>query len=57
MVRGIVIIYMDELIIPAKDERECLEKLKTVLEVTNMYGLQLKLKKCQFLKRKVEFLG
>ena len=31
MARGIVIIYMDDLIIPSKDEREGLAKLKTVL--------------------------
>ncbi|GFW30962.1 hypothetical protein TNCV_2940621 [Trichonephila clavipes] len=56
MRKGVVIIYMDDLIIPAKDEKEGLEKLREVLEVASKYGLEMKFKKCQFL-RKVEFLG
>ncbi|GFU95740.1 retrovirus-related Pol polyprotein from transposon 17.6 [Trichonephila clavipes] len=57
MRKGIVIIYMDDLIIPAKDEKEGLEKLREILEVASKYGLEMKFKKCQFLRRKVEFLG
>ncbi|GFU23148.1 retrovirus-related Pol polyprotein from transposon 17.6 [Trichonephila clavipes] len=57
MRKGVVIIYMDDLIIPAKDEKEGLEKLKEVLEVSSKYGLEMKFKKCQFLRRKMEFLG
>ncbi|GFT90524.1 transposon Tf2-6 polyprotein [Trichonephila clavipes] len=57
MRKGIVIIYMDGLVIPAKDEKEGLEKLREVLEVASKYGLEMKFKKCQFLRRKVEFLG
>ncbi|GFX69226.1 retrovirus-related Pol polyprotein from transposon 297 [Trichonephila clavipes] len=57
MRKGVVIIYMDDLIIPAKDEKESLEELKEVLEVASKYGLEMKFKKCQFLRRKVEFLG
>ncbi|GFX53705.1 transposon Tf2-9 polyprotein [Trichonephila clavipes] len=57
MRKGVVIIYMDDLIISAKDEKEGLEKLKEVLEVASKYGLEMKFKKCQFLRRKVEFLG
>ncbi|GFX93250.1 retrovirus-related Pol polyprotein from transposon 17.6 [Trichonephila clavipes] len=48
---------MDDLITPAKDEKEGLEKLREVLEVTSKYDLEMKFKKCQFLRRKVEFLG
>ncbi|GFW84435.1 hypothetical protein TNCV_3089521 [Trichonephila clavipes] len=57
MRKGVVIIYMDDLMIPAKDEKEGLEKLGEVLEVASRYGLEMKFKKCQFLRRKVEFLG
>ncbi|GBN90659.1 Retrovirus-related Pol polyprotein from transposon 17.6 [Araneus ventricosus] len=57
MRKGIVIIYMDDLIIPAKDEDEGIEKLKKVFEVASKYGLEIKFKKCQFLRRKVECLG
>ncbi|GFX91034.1 hypothetical protein TNCV_5106641 [Trichonephila clavipes] len=35
MRKGVVIIYMDDLIIPAKDEKEGFEKLKEVLEVAS----------------------
>ncbi|GFW23393.1 retrovirus-related Pol polyprotein from transposon 17.6 [Trichonephila clavipes] len=56
MRKGVVTIYMDDLIIPAKDEKGS-EKLKEVLEATSKYGLGMKFKKCQFQRRKVEFLG
>ncbi|GFS96205.1 hypothetical protein TNCV_1141741 [Trichonephila clavipes] len=56
MRKGIVIIYMDDLVIPAKDEKEGLEKLREILEVASVW-LEMKFKKCQFLRRKVEFLG
>ncbi|GFY80100.1 retrovirus-related Pol polyprotein from transposon 297 [Trichonephila inaurata madagascariensis] len=55
--KGIVISYLDDLVIPAKDEKEGLEKLKIVFEVAKKYGLQIKFKKCQFLKKTIEFLG
>ncbi|GFV76405.1 retrovirus-related Pol polyprotein from transposon 17.6 [Trichonephila clavipes] len=56
MRKGVVIIYKDDFIIPTKVEREGLEKLREVLEVASKYGLEM-FKKCQFLRRKVEFLG
>ncbi|GFS81958.1 retrovirus-related Pol polyprotein from transposon 17.6 [Trichonephila clavipes] len=55
--KGIVISYLDDLVIPAKNEQEGLEKLKIIFEVAKKYGLEIKYKKCQFLKRKIEFLG
>jgi ribonuclease HI len=54
---NIVIIYMDDFIIPARTEEEGLEKLKRVLARAKEYGLEINFKKCQFLKRKIEFLG
>ncbi|GFU17832.1 retrovirus-related Pol polyprotein from transposon 297 [Trichonephila clavipes] len=48
---------MNVLIIPAKEENEGLEKLKELLEVASRYGLEMKFKKCQFLRKKVEFSG
>ncbi|GFU68582.1 hypothetical protein TNCV_3624031 [Trichonephila clavipes] len=44
MRKGVVIIYMDDLIIPAKDEKEGLKKLREVLEVASKYGLEMKFK-------------
>ncbi|GFY07191.1 retrovirus-related Pol polyprotein from transposon 17.6 [Trichonephila clavipes] len=55
--KGIVISYLDDLVIPAKNEQEGLEKLKIIFEVLKKYGLEIKFKKCQFLKKKIDFLG
>ncbi|GFX31026.1 retrovirus-related Pol polyprotein from transposon 17.6 [Trichonephila clavipes] len=55
--KGIVITYLDDLVIPAKNEQEGLEKLKIIFEVAKKYGLEIKFKKSQFLKKKIEFLG
>ncbi|GFX46499.1 retrovirus-related Pol polyprotein from transposon 412 [Trichonephila clavipes] len=46
--KGIVISYY---------EQEGLEKLNIIFEVAEKYGLEIKFKKCQFLKKKIEFLG
>ncbi|GFT06102.1 retrovirus-related Pol polyprotein from transposon 17.6 [Trichonephila clavipes] len=54
--KGIVISYLDDLVVPAKNEQEGLVKLK-IFEVAKKYGLEIKFKKCQFLKKKIEFLG
>ncbi|GFX03516.1 retrovirus-related Pol polyprotein from transposon 17.6 [Trichonephila clavipes] len=54
--KGIAVIS-DDLVIPAKNEQEGLEKLKIIFEVAKKYGLEIKFKKCQFLKKKFEFLG
>lgn len=48
---------MDDLIKPAKDGKETLRKLKIVLARASEYGLEIKIKKCQFVKTSVEFLG
>ncbi|GFV68577.1 retrovirus-related Pol polyprotein from transposon 412 [Trichonephila clavipes] len=37
--KGIVISYLDDLVIPAKNEQEGLEKLKIIFEVAKKYGL------------------
>lgn len=54
---GILVIYMDDLIIIAKTLKEAFEKLKLVLEVAAQHGLIIKWEKCQFLKTTVEYLG
>ncbi|GBM38094.1 Retrovirus-related Pol polyprotein from transposon 17.6 [Araneus ventricosus] len=52
-----ILIFMDDFIIPARDEIQGLEKLKRVSRVASEYRLEINFKKCQFLKRKIEFLG
>ncbi|GFY35648.1 hypothetical protein TNCV_2619391 [Trichonephila clavipes] len=55
--KGIVISYLDDLVIPAKNEQEGLEKIKIIFEVARKSGLEIKFKKCQSLKKKIQFLG
>ncbi|GFT61147.1 retrovirus-related Pol polyprotein from transposon 297 [Trichonephila clavipes] len=54
---GTLIIYVDDIIIPATDEKEACKKLARVLETASRYGIELNLKKCQFLQGKINFLG
>lgn len=53
----VVLIYMDDLIIPSLSEEEGLKKLEIVLKTAANHGLIINWKKCQFLQRKVKYLG
>ncbi|XP_074026441.1 uncharacterized protein [Leptinotarsa decemlineata] len=53
--KDIAIYYMDDIIITSRDEEQGVERLRLVLEIAKNYGLDIKKKKCQFLKRRVEF--
>ena len=53
---GTLIIYLDDIFIPASNEEEALEKLKHILETASEFGLELNLLKCQFMKCKIKFL-
>lgn len=53
---GILLIYVD-IIILAKDDFQALERLKMVFKIAQEYGLEINFKKCQFLLRRIEFLG
>lgn len=55
--QGIVLAYMDDLIVLSKDVPEGIERLKKVFSTAAEYGLQIKWSKCQILQRKVEYLG
>ena len=54
---GIVIPYLDDLIITAPDINKNVERLKKVLKTASDYGLEINFKKCQFLQERVAFLG
>ncbi|GFU40919.1 retrovirus-related Pol polyprotein from transposon 17.6 [Trichonephila clavipes] len=54
---NILFVYMDDLLIPSQNEAEGLNKLRLVLQTAADFGLELNLKKCNFLQRKIEFLG
>ncbi|GFU97893.1 retrovirus-related Pol polyprotein from transposon 17.6 [Trichonephila clavipes] len=54
---NILIVYMDDLLIPSQNEAEGLNKLRLVLQTAADCSLELNLKKCNFLQRNIEFLG
>lgn len=54
---GVVLIYLDDLIVPVKSEEENLIKLKKVLATAMDYGLEINWKKCKLLVNQVEYLG
>lgn len=54
---NVVVVYMDDLMIAAASEQENLAKLKRVLAVAQKFGLVIRFNKCQFVRRKVTFLG
>lgn len=54
---GIVLLYLDDVIIPAKDEEEGYARLKIVLRRAEQFGLMINWKKCQFLATRIEYLG
>lgn len=49
--------YIDDIIIPSKTIKEGLERLHLVLEALTKSGFSLNLKKCAFLKTKIDYLG
>ncbi|GFT61957.1 retrovirus-related Pol polyprotein from transposon 297, partial [Trichonephila clavipes] len=54
---NVLILYMSDLLIPSQNEAEGLNKLRVVLQTATDFGLELNLKKCNFLQRTIEFLG
>lgn len=54
---GIVLAYLDDVVILAKDEKEGLFRLKLILKTAEEYGLKINWKKCQFLMKNITYLG
>lgn len=54
---GIVLTYVDDLIIPSVGFEDALTNLKKTLYVAQDFGLDINWKKCNFLQTKIEFLG
>ena len=52
-----VIVYMDDILIHAADEDELEQRTKEVFRRLREQDLYLKLKKCEFKKTRVEYLG
>lgn len=51
------IVYMDDVLIPAKNVAEGLQRLEEVLQLLKKGGLTLKMSKCNFLINTIDFLG
>lgn len=55
--KGIILIFIDDLLILAEDEKQAVDRLSQVLQRASEYGLEINWKKSQLLVRKVEYLG
>lgn len=53
----VVVIYLDDILIYSKDEESHTADVRKVLQLLSDAQLQVKLEKCQFHVKKVEFLG
>ena len=49
--------YIDDIIIWSENEEQHVDRLSKVLHALHKHNIKLKLSKCQFVKRKVEYLG
>ena len=57
IIKNELMIFIDDLLIPAKDEEEAVRRLKNVLEVAAQYGLEINWKKAKLIQTEVEYLG
>ena len=55
--KGWLIVYMDDMLITTTNKQENVEQTKRVLQRMKELDLHLKLKKCKFGVREVDFLG
>ena len=52
-----VLVYLDDILIFAKDRAEHREQVRRVLDILRQHGLYLKLEKCEFETTETEYLG
>ena len=52
-----IVCFIDDILITGRTEKEHLSNLEAVLETLHKHGLRLKLRKCEFFKDSVEYLG
>lgn len=55
--QGLVVTYMDDIIIIANNDDEAIKRLEIVLNQAASYNLNINWKKCDFLKRNIEVFG
>lgn len=54
---NVMMIFIDDIIIPAQNERECVARLRQVMEVAGEYGLEINWKKAKLICHEIEYLG
>ncbi|GBM19209.1 Retrovirus-related Pol polyprotein from transposon 297 [Araneus ventricosus] len=54
---GIVLPYLDDVIILSSSFEEGIERVERVLSIASEYGLEINFNKSHFLKKRIEFLG
>lgn len=54
---GIVVLYLDDVMIIAENSEEASHRFKLVLEISSKFGLDIKWSKSQIFKNRIEFLG
>lgn len=57
LAKKIMMIFIDDIIIPAEDEEQALQRLKQVLAVAEEYGLMINWKKVKLLQTEIVYLG
>jgi len=57
IVEGIVVVYLDDILIFTKTEEEHAQAVRWVLQVLKENKLFLHLEKCEFYKQRIEYLG
>jgi len=50
-------LYIDDIIIYANTNEECMSKLRAVLNQAAKFNLKMKWSKCHFLKNRIDLLG
>jgi len=57
IVEGIIVVYLDDILIFTRTEEEHTKTIRRVLQVLQENKLFLCLEKCEFCKKRIEYLG
>jgi len=57
IVEGIMVVYLDDILIFTRMEKEHAKAIRRVLQVLQEHKIFLRLEKCKFCKERIEYLG
>jgi len=57
IVEGIMVVYLDDILIFTRTEEEHMKAIRQVLQVLQEYKLFFHLEKCEFCKERIKYLG